>query len=147
MPSITPVYMGERSRPPRTISWVRGLVSVIQQGSWRGCIRGAPRNENTGTGSSPGWIRIAEKSTVIPSMRGGVPVFKRPTGSLSSRSRAARPIEGAKLDAGLVVGDRHRPAERIDFLDEMTFADAADGRITRHLSQSFDIVRQQQRAA
>jgi hypothetical protein len=36
-PSITPVYIGERSRLARMMSWVRLLVWVIQHGSWRGC--------------------------------------------------------------------------------------------------------------
>ena len=30
------------------------FVWVIQQGTWRGCCVGRPKNENTGTGSSPG---------------------------------------------------------------------------------------------
>ena len=40
---ITPVYSGERSRPPRMISCVRSLVCVIQQGNCRGCIARSPK--------------------------------------------------------------------------------------------------------
>ena len=36
------------------MSWVRSLVWVIQQLTWRGCIAREPRNENTGSGRSPG---------------------------------------------------------------------------------------------
>ena len=38
----------------------------------------------------------------------------------------------------------HEPSERVDLLDEMALADAADGRIAAHLSECFYIVRQQQ---
>ena len=37
---------------------------------------------------------ITEKSIVLPSIRGGVPVLSRPTGSWSSRSREARVVAG-----------------------------------------------------
>ena len=44
---------------------------------------------NTGTGSrSPGCsVQLAEKSMLRPSMRGGVPVFRRPWGSFNSFRR------------------------------------------------------------
>ena len=48
----------------------------------------------TGSGVSPGCTVMTLKSTVRASMRGGVPVFKRPTGSLSSRNLSAKRIEG-----------------------------------------------------
>jgi hypothetical protein len=54
-------------------------------------------------------------------------------------------IEGSELDSGLVRGQRHGPAKCIDFLHQMPLADAADRRIARHLTQRFDVVRQQQR--
>ncbi len=76
------------------MSCVRSLVWVIQHGSCRGCCAASPMNENTGCGSSPGCTSIAEKSMLRASSRGGVPVFRRPTGSLSSRRRAARVSEG-----------------------------------------------------
>ena len=225
------------------ISCVRALVCVIQHGTWRGCCAARPMNENTGTGSSPGCSVIAEKSMLRPSMRGGVPVFSRPTGKLqlaqpareTDRRRVARPaalivlqadvdqprqeragrqhhrarceahadlrhgaghaiavehqivdrllenaqvrlvlepradrlpiqhavglrarrahrgpfarVEDPELDAGFVRGGRHRAAQRIDLLDQVAFADAADRRVARHLPQRFDVVRQQQRRA
>ena len=85
------------------ISCVRALVCVIQHGIWAGCIAALPITENTGTGSeSPGCSCITEKSTLRPSMRGGVPVFKRPCGSFNSFSRADSEIAG---------GSPARPAE------------------------------------
>ena len=41
---------------------------------------------------------------------------------------------------------RHHAAERIDLLDEVTLADAADGGIAAHLAQRLDGLREQQRA-
>jgi hypothetical protein len=41
--------MGERSLAARMISWVRSLVAVMWQDTWRGCSLRSPRNENTGT--------------------------------------------------------------------------------------------------
>ena len=76
------------------ISWVAALVWVIQQGSWRGCVSREPRNEKTGSGVSPGCSTQRLKSMVRPSRRGGVPVLSRPTGSDSSRSRAASDSDG-----------------------------------------------------
>ncbi len=60
---------------------------------------------------------------------------------------ALRTIQDSKLNAGFVGGGRHRAAERVDFLDQMALADAADRRIARHLTQRFQAVRQQQRLA
>ena len=59
MPSIWPVYSGERSSAPRMMSWVRCVVWVIQQLTWRGCSRTSPMNDITGSGSSPGCSCIA----------------------------------------------------------------------------------------
>ena len=53
-------------------------------------------------------------------------------------------IQGTKLDPGPINGDRHRAAKRIDFLGQVTLANAADRRVTAHLPQRFDLVRQQQ---
>jgi hypothetical protein len=91
---MTPVYIGERSSPLRMMSWVRSLVSVIQHGSCFGCWAALPRKEKTGSGSSECCSSITEKSMVLPSRRGGVPVFRRPCGSFSSFSRAASETEG-----------------------------------------------------
>src|SRR5436190_21614482 len=50
---MTPVYIGERSRPPRMMACVRSLVCVIQQGNCAGCRSRRPRKEKTGPGDSP----------------------------------------------------------------------------------------------
>ena len=51
-------------------------------------------NDMVGDGKSPGCAVITEKSTERASIRGGVPVFKRPTGKFNSRKRAANEIDG-----------------------------------------------------
>ena len=61
--------------------------------------------------------------------------------------RALAAVEDAELDAGFVGGRRHRAAQRVDLLDQMALADAADRRVAAHLPQRLDVVRQQQRAA
>jgi hypothetical protein len=59
--------------------------------------------------------------------------------------RALARIENPELDARLIGGLGHRPAQGVDFLDQMPFADAADRRIAAHRTQRFEVVRQQQR--
>jgi len=66
-------------------------------------------------------------------------------GARGAHCRAFRGIQDAELDAGLVGGDGHRAAHGIDFLDQVALADAADGRIARHLAQCLDIMREQKR--
>ena len=41
---------------------------------------------------------------------------------------------------------RHRAAQRVDLLDQMALADAADRGIAGHLAERLDVVGQQQRA-
>ena len=60
--------------------------------------------------------------------------------------RALGRIQRAPLDAGQVGRMGHDPAQRIDFLDQMTLADAADGRVAAHRTHGFHIVGQQQGA-
>ena len=55
-------------------------------------------------------------------------------------------IEGAELNASAIRSLRHRTAERVDLLDQMTLADAADRRVAAHLPERLDALRQQQRA-
>ena len=56
-------------------------------------------------------------------------------------------IKDAKLNAALVGRLRHRAAQRVDLLDQMALADAANGRVATHLPQRLDVVREQQRPA
>ena len=60
--------------------------------------------------------------------------------------RSLARVQGAKLDAGLIGGERHGAAQGIDLLDQMALADAADGRIAAHLAQRLDVVGEQQGA-
>ena len=92
-PRSAPVYSGERSSAPRMISWVRSLVWVIQQGTWRGCSSREPRNENTGAGSSPGCCSrprevdaCGRRCAAACRSSGG----RRRTGSSRSRCASAR---------------------------------------------------------
>jgi hypothetical protein len=55
-------------------------------------------------------------------------------------------IQGAELDAAAIGRLRHRTAERVDLLDQVTLADAADGGVAAHLPERLDALRQQQRA-
>ena len=63
-----------------------------------------------------------------------------------ANGRALGGIERAPLDAGAVRGMRHGPAERVDLLDQMALADAADGWVAAHRADGFDVVGQQQGA-
>jgi hypothetical protein len=55
-------------------------------------------------------------------------------------------VQGARLDCGGIGRARHHAPERIDLLDQVTLADATDGRVAAHLPQRLDGLREQQRA-
>ena len=59
---------------------------------------------------------------------------------------ALRCIQGAPLDAGGIRGLGHDPAERVDLLDQVALADAADRRVAAHRAHGLDVVAEQQRA-
>ena len=67
-------------------------------------------------------------------------------GARGAYGRALAGVQRAELDAGGVGRARHGPAQGIDLARQMALADAADGRIARHLADSLDVLRQQQRA-
>ena len=67
-------------------------------------------------------------------------------GARGPHRRTLARIQDAELDPRVVRGERHRPAERVDFLDQVALADPADRRVAGHLAQRFDAVSQQQRA-
>src|SRR5690606_26263139 len=54
-------------------------------------------------------------------------------------------VECAELDAGLVGGERHRAAKRVDLAHEVALADPADRRVAGHLAERLDAAREQQR--
>src|SRR5262249_40364082 len=56
-------------------------------------------------------------------------------------------VESAELDACLVGGERHRPAQSVDLLDQVPFPYAPYRGIARHLPERLDAMREQQRAA
>jgi hypothetical protein len=53
-------------------------------------------------------------------------------------------IEDAKLNAGLICSFGHDATQRIYLFDEMSFSNAAYGRVAGHLAQGLDAVSQQQ---
>src|SRR5713101_6503676 len=79
-----------------TTNGVRDLVELITLGSscstWN---KSSFQYVKYGTGSSPGWISVLEKSIDLFNSRGGVPVLSRPNSSPSSISEADKPIAAA----------------------------------------------------
>ncbi len=55
--------------------------------------------------------------------------------------RAARSIQQAELDADRVGDFAHDAAEGVDFADQMSLGDAADGGIAGHLRDQVDVQR------
>lgn len=62
-----------------------------------------------------------------------------------THGRTLARIEDAKLDACLVGRCCHRAVERVDFLDQMALADAADRGVATHRAERVEAVREQQR--
>ena len=60
--------------------------------------------------------------------------------------RSLARVQRAEMDAGAVDRARHCAAERVDFLREVTLADAADRRVAAHLPERLEILGEQQRA-
>ena len=56
-------------------------------------------------------------------------------GAGGAHRRPLAGIQGAELDAGLVGGERHGAAQRVDLLDQVPLADAADRGIAAHLAR------------
>ena len=57
--------------------------------------------------------------------------------------RTARSVQQAELDADGVGDFAHDAAEGIDFADEVSFGNAADGGIARHLRDEIDVERKE----
>ena len=73
---------------------------------------------------------------------------ERPVGLCAGRpnGRPFTRIQNPEMDAGLVDGQGHQAAERVDFFRQVALADAADGRVAAHLPDGLEALRQQQRA-
>src|SRR6185437_2071662 len=69
------------------------------------------------------------------------PVGLRPRGA---NGRPLRTVQNAKVNAGFIGSLRHGATQRIDLLDKMALANAADRRIATHLPESFERMSQQQ---
>ena len=76
-----------------------------------------------------GWVSSSAADGALVQL----PVGLRARGA---HRRSLAGIQGAELDAGAVGRQRHRAAQRIDLLDQMALADAADGRIAAHLARA-----------
>ncbi|OXC88245.1 mannose-1-phosphate guanylyltransferase [Achromobacter sp. KAs 3-5] len=48
-------------------------------------------------------------------------------------------VQDSELDAGLIRGQCHGPAESVHLFDEVALADSADGRIARHWPRGLDV--------
>jgi hypothetical protein len=57
-------------------------------------------------------------------------------------SRSARGIQQAELDADCVGDFAHDATQGIDFAHQVSFGDAADGGIARHLRDEIDVERE-----
>jgi hypothetical protein len=68
-------------------------------------------------------------------------------GSRRLNRRPPRSIQKAKLDSRPVDNSAHDAAKRIDLSDDMPFSNAADSRVTRHLSDQIEINCYQRRFA
>jgi hypothetical protein len=64
-------------------------------------------------------------------------------GASGAHRRTLGAVQDTELDARLIRCDGHGTAERIDFLDQMAFADAPDRGVAAHLPQRLDVVREQ----
>jgi hypothetical protein len=53
----------------------------------------------------------------------------------------ATAVEQSKLNTGTVGDDSHDSAKRIDLTNDVSFGDAADRRITRHLTDEIEVDR------
>lgn len=81
------------------------------------------------------------------------PCGGRPCGRVGGRPARASPAPLApcassareKLDAGVVGGQRHDAAERVNLAHQMAFPQPANRRIATHLPDGLDVVRQRQR--
>jgi len=60
-------------------------------------------------------------------------------------SRTLGPVQEAKLNASLIRHLAHEAVERIDLADQMALAQAADGRVARHLSNGVGAVGNERR--
>src|SRR3954471_4943490 len=91
---IWPEYIGERCTLARITSWVAAVVRVMPHWICAVVIRSVI-TENGSGGSSPGCISTDDQSIVVPSSRGGVPVFNRPSVKPVRSNDFERPSAGA----------------------------------------------------
>ena len=72
-------------------------------------------------------------------------LVQNPVGLSASRSygRAFAAVQHAKLNTAFIGGHGHRAAQGVDFLDQVAFADPANGRVATHGTEGFHVMRQQ----
>jgi hypothetical protein len=102
-------------RPPRKVPTVHGLLEDVQA-----------------------WL-ILQGMADIPPVQHPIGL-----GTCCAHRRPLAGVEHAKVDAGPVRGTRHDATQGIDFLYQVTLADAANGRIAAHLAEGIDVMRKQQ---
>src|ERR1700687_2276770 len=95
-------------------SCVCGVVWVMWQTTCGVVIRSVINENGTG-GSSPFWMSSPFQSIVVPSSRGGVPVFSRPRANPQRRRVCDKPSAGGSPAprAGVFpLPNREEPAEK-----------------------------------
>jgi hypothetical protein len=93
--------------------------------------------------------RLLEHLQVLLRFHGGADgaAIQHPVPLWARVARTAGPLrllKDAELNARAIGRPGHGAAQCIDFTDQMTFANAADGRIAGHLTQGIDGMREQQ---
>jgi len=67
-------------------------------------------------------------------------------GSRRTHGGASRPVQETKLYACAIDDPAHDSPERVNFADQMTFSDSANGGIARHLSYKIQVKREKRRS-
>ena len=97
---MAPVRSGDKCSASRIIWWPNSVVRVMAQAIWR--VRIADVKEEKGSGSSSPYCGSRRsQAMVLPSSRGGVPVFNLPT---------AKPLFLKRVDNPSAGGSSIRPA-------------------------------------
>ena len=111
---MRPEYIADRCRLSRIRSCTLRLVYVMWQSVWGTRMR-VVSVENGSGGSSPGCASSDVQSTVRPSMRGGVPVFRRPRRNPNALRAQDRPRERRLSDppgGNCPASDVDQPVEK-----------------------------------
>ncbi len=79
-------------------------------------------------------------------LHGGLVELAVGLGARALHGRALGAVEQAELDAGGVGHPAHQAVEGVDLAHQVALAEAADGRVARHLADGGEAVRDERRA-